>query len=134
MRRAILFVVPVAVAGLVTGLVVRSSPSTAGPNRPEAARPEAAAPLPVNQVVLFSSGVGYFQRAGAVDGNTRVDLSFPVSQVNDLLKSLVLQDLDGGHIAAVSYDSDAPAERALQSFAVNLYGNPPSAPIPDQAR
>jgi hypothetical protein len=56
--------------------------------------------------------------------NARVDLSFPVAQINDLLKSLVLQDLDRGHIAVVSYDTDAPAERALQSFAINLYGNP----------
>src|SRR5262249_9229050 len=47
---------------------------------------------------------------------------------------LALQDLDGGHIAAVSYDSDAPAERTLQSFAVNLHGNPPFARILDQAR
>jgi hypothetical protein len=62
MRRAFLFAVPVAVADLVTGLVVRSSPSTAGPNRPEVARPEVTAPLPISRVVLFSSGVGYFQR------------------------------------------------------------------------
>jgi hypothetical protein len=85
-------------------------------------------------VVLFSSGVGYFQREGTVEGNARVDLSFPVSDINDLLKSLVLQDLGGGHIAAVSYDANAPAERALQSFAVNLHGNPSFARILDQAR
>src|SRR5450755_941402 len=32
--------------------------------------------LPIGQVVLFSSGVGYFQREGTVEGTTRVDLSF----------------------------------------------------------
>src|SRR5437899_3487246 len=56
-----------------------------------------AAPLPIGQVILFSSGVGYFQREGEVEGNTRVELSFPASDVNDLLKSLVLQDLGGGN-------------------------------------
>ena len=70
-------------------------------------------PLPIRQVVLFNSGVGYFQREGEVDGNAQVELSFSANDINDLLKSLVLQDLDGGHIAAVAYDSDAPAERAL---------------------
>src|SRR5262249_4335771 len=80
--------------------------------------------LPIGQVVLFSSGVGYFQREGNVEGNARVDLSFPVSDINDLLKSMVVRDLDGGHVSTVSYDSNAPVERTLKSFAINLTGNP----------
>src|ERR1700678_4222678 len=67
--------------------------------------------LPIAQVVLFSSGVGYFQREGTVEGNTRVDLSFPVQDINDLLKSMVLRDLDGGVISTVNYDSNAPVEK-----------------------
>jgi hypothetical protein len=90
--------------------------------------------LPIGQVVLFSSGVGYFQREGAVEDNARVDLSFPVTDVNDLLKSMVCRDLDGGHISTVSYDSNAPVERTLKSFAINLTGNPSFGAILDQAR
>jgi hypothetical protein len=90
--------------------------------------------LPIAQVVLFSSGVGYFQREGTVDGDTRVDLSFDVHDINDLIKSMVLRDLDGGHVTAVSYDSNAPAERTLQSFAINLNGNPSFSGILNQAR
>ena len=90
--------------------------------------------LPIGQVVLFSSGVGYFQREGSVEGNARVDLSFPVTDINDLLKSMVLRDLDGGHISTVSYDSNAPVERTLKSFAINLTGNPTFAAILNQAR
>ncbi len=90
--------------------------------------------LPIGQVVLFSSGVGYFQREGAVEGNARVDLSFPVTDINDLLKSMVLRDLDGGHIATVSYDSNAPVERTLKSFAINLTGNPSFGALLNQAR
>src|SRR5262245_4623394 len=41
--------------------------------------------LPIAQVILFSSGVGYFQREGEVEGSSRVDLSFPVQDINDLL-------------------------------------------------
>src|SRR3954454_19316530 len=92
------------------------------------------AQLPIAQVILYSSGVGYFQREGTVEGDARIDLSFPVADVNDLLKSMVLRDRDGGHVAAVSYDSNAPLERTLQSFAVNLTANPPLAKILDQAR
>ncbi len=96
--------------------------------------PSAKSQLPIGQVVLFSSGVGYFQREGTVEGTTRVDLSFPVQDINDLLKSMVLRDLDGGHISTVSYDSNAPVERTLKSFAVNLTGNPSFGAILNQAR
>jgi hypothetical protein len=90
--------------------------------------------LPIGQVVLFSSGVGYFQREGTVEGDARVDLSFPVQDINDLLKSMVLRDLDGGHISTVSYDSNAPVERTLKSFAINLTANPTFSAILNQAR
>ncbi len=48
--------------------------------------------LSIGQVVLFSSGVGYFAAKRAADA--RVDLSFPVSDINDLIKPMVLRDLD----------------------------------------
>jgi hypothetical protein len=63
-----------------------------------------------------------------------VDLTFPVQDINDLLKSMVLQDLNGGVISAVSYDSQAPIEKTLQSFAVNLTGNPGFGQLLGQAR
>src|SRR5207302_1500719 len=90
---------------------------------------ENAPNLPLSQVVLFSSGVGYFQREGEVEGNARVDLSFPVQDINDLLKSMVLQDLGNGHVSAVSYDSHDPIDKTLKSFAVNLTSNPTLAQI-----
>jgi hypothetical protein len=95
---------------------------------------ERAAPLPIGQIVLFSSGVGYFQREGTVDGNARVDLSFPVQDINDLLKSMVVRDLDGGTVSTISYDSNAPVEKTLKSYAINLNGNPSFAGILSQAR
>ena len=83
---------------------------------------------------MFSSGVGYFQREGTVEGDARVDLSFRVEDINDLLKSMVLRDLNGGFVSAVSYDSQAPVERTLKSFAINLNGNPGFGQILQQAR
>jgi hypothetical protein len=47
---------------------------------------------------------------------------------------MVLRDLDGGHIATVSYDSNAPIERTLKSFAINLTSNPGFGQVLNQAR
>lgn len=91
-------------------------------------------PLPIRQVVLFNSGVGYLQREGVVAGDAKVDLSFAASDINDLLKSLVLQDLGGGKIATVSYDSYDPLEKILHSFAIDLNNNPTFGQILNQAR
>src|SRR6516162_5562441 len=103
---------------------------------PAKEEPRARSPqsLPISQVVLYSSGVGYFLREGAVEGNARIDLSFQATDINDLLKSMVAQDLDGGHVAAVSYDSKDPIEKTLKSFAVNLTANPSFSAILNQAR
>jgi hypothetical protein len=98
-----------------------------------AARPDMSQ-LPVAQVILYSSGVGYFQREGEVEGSQRIDLSFPVQDINDLLKSMVLQDLGGGQISAVSYDSQAPIDKTLRSFAIDFTSNPSFSQILNQAR
>ncbi|MGL6073004.1 MAG: DUF4139 domain-containing protein [Fimbriiglobus sp.] len=90
--------------------------------------------LPISQVVLFNSGVGYFGRSGEVEGDARVDLTFPETDINDLLKSMTLQDFDGGRVSSVSYDSREPVSRTLASFAVNLNNNPSLSQILSQAR
>ena len=52
--------------------------------------------LPINHVVLFSSGVGYFHRDGEVEGDARIDLTFPDQDINDLIKSMVAARLSEG--------------------------------------
>src|SRR5205085_2305688 len=64
----------------------------------------------------------------------RVDLAFQEADVNDLLKSMVLEDFGDGRIAAVSYDSREPIARTLASFAINLNDNPTYSDILAQAR
>ena len=93
-----------------------------------------AVTLPITRVVLFNSGVGYFSRSGEVTDDARVDLTFPEQDINDLLKSMVLEDFNNGRIAAVSYDSREPISRTLSSFAINLNGNPTFAGIVSQMR
>jgi hypothetical protein len=96
--------------------------------------PKQVVNLPISQVVLFNSGVGYFGRSGEVEGEARVDLQFPETDINDLLKSMTLQDYNGGHISAVSYDSREPVSRTLASFAINLNNQPTLSDILTQAR
>ena len=65
--------------------------------------------LPIRRVILYSNGVAYIERRGFVTGNAEINLSFKQSQVDDVLKSLVVLDLNQGKIGAVSYNSSAPA-------------------------
>jgi hypothetical protein len=94
-----------------------------------------AVSLPISQVILFNSGVGHFTRSGDVDGDARVDLTFPEQDINDLIKSMTLRDLSpNGRVAAVTYDSRDPIDRTLASFAINLNNSPSLAQILTQAR
>lgn len=90
--------------------------------------------LKVNRVAIFSSGVAYFEREATVSGAASAELKFRTQQVNDILKSLVVQDLDGGRVGVVSYASKDPLERTLRSFAVDLTGNPSMSALLGQLR
>jgi len=101
----------------------------------QAASPgEDSAAVSPSTVVLFTSGVGYFQHETTVTGNETVTLTLPTDSMNDLLKSLVLRDLDGGTIRMVTYPSQDPLERTLGGFSIDLAGNPSLTSILVQAR
>jgi len=85
------------------------------------ANPQAT--LPLTKIVLYASGVGYFQRDGQINGHGQVALRFKVDTVNDLLKSMTVQDFDGGQVSTVTYDSRDPITRTLKSFAIDLTDN-----------
>lgn len=87
------------------------------------AAPDADAPLPLERVVLFTSGVGYYQHAGKVVDDATVEMQFAADDVNDLLKSMVVLDAAGGP-PTVSYASRDPVTKTLGTFAVNLTDNP----------
>src|SRR5262245_47920550 len=135
MRRTLLIVPILGVAAVAAALAVRPAISPAEGTRTEATAKAPLSPnLPIAQAVLFSSGVGYFQREGEIDGNQRIDLSFPVQDINDLLKSLVLQDTGGGKVTTIGYDSQDPVEKTLKSFALDLTMNPSFGQLINQAR
>ena len=137
MRRTYLLALLLVGTG-ITGAVAwwTTSTTTAQPARAATKIDEdpARKTLPLTQVVLFNSGVGYFQREGTVEGNARIDMTFPVNDVNDLLKSILLEDLNGGKISTVSYDSQEPIEHTLKAFALDLTYNPSFGQLINQAR
>ena len=113
---------------LVAAACVAASPLYAQPPRPP------RTDVPIRRVVLFSSGVGYFEHDGSVRGSGTTELRFKADQINDVLKSLVLQDRDGGHVAAVTYPSRAPLSKTLRSFQVDITANPSMAELLNQLR
>lgn len=123
-----------AIALLAGTALAQNAPTTRPNDQPALAPAGAEADLPVRAVTLYSSGVGYFEHAGNVDGNANAVLRFKTGQINDLLKSLVIQDLDGGLVQAVTYPSNDPVERQLGSFQIDLSGEPTLGAILSQLR
>ena len=77
--------------------------------------------LQLRRLSLFSSGVGFFEYRGEVDGNKELVLPFNKEAVNDVLKSIVITDPDAS--PTVSYHSDETLERTLKGLSVDLKGN-----------
>lgn len=90
--------------------------------------------LPIRKVVLFSSGVGYFEHTGRVSDDATIELRFKTNQINDLLKSLVLEDMDGGRVGTVVYPSQDPIAKTLRSFQVDISSNPSLGELLNQLR
>jgi hypothetical protein len=85
---------------------------------------ESTEKLPVRRVVLYKNGVGYFEHLGHVRGSQDVHIDFTSAQLNDVLKSLTVLDLDGGRISGVDYNSEAPLARRLATLRLALGERP----------
>ena len=95
---------------------------------------EEGATLPLSKIALYSSGVGYFQHDGTVNSHAQLNLRLDTNQINDMLKSLVVQDFGGGKVSTVTYGSRDPVTKTLGSFGINLNGNPTLGQILTQVR
>ncbi len=111
------------VCSISTSAQVRGTRRVANPVHIPASAVENAGvnKLPIRRVILYSNGVAYIERRGIVTGNAEVNLSFKQSQVDDVLKSMVVLDLGQGKIGAVSYNSSAPIASRMSEipFSVN---------------
>ncbi|HEC22379.1 MAG TPA: hypothetical protein ENI95_05615 [Chloroflexi bacterium] len=67
--------------------------------------------LPVREIVLYKHGVGFFRREGKVNGS-EITLIFRQDEINDVLKSLVVFDREGGQVLGIHYQT--PLDRAAR--------------------
>src|ERR1700722_4715280 len=82
-------------------------------NPPDSAENISSGKLPVRRVILYKTGVGYFEHQGQVRGEQPMQIDFTSGQLNDVLQSLTILDLNGGRIAVVNYNSEAPLSQRL---------------------
>ncbi|GHS87148.1 hypothetical protein FACS189487_02750 [Campylobacterota bacterium] len=75
--------------------------------------------LPVKKVVLFQSGVGYFEHSGGLNGESKITLRFTKPQMDDALKSLTIYD-EASKTPFVSYQNEATITQTLESVKVDL--------------
>ncbi|HQR08542.1 MAG TPA: DUF4139 domain-containing protein [Gemmatales bacterium] len=80
--------------------------------------------LPLTQAVLYTNGVGYFEREGTVQGDAEVELTCRLGEVNDLLKSLMVQDMDRGKPGAVTLAGPVEQHRSSNSLEGFMENNP----------
>ncbi|MBI4918109.1 MAG: DUF4139 domain-containing protein, partial [Acidobacteria bacterium] len=92
-------VVAVVVSAVVLAL---GSGGAAGCKKKVEEPPQVSSKLPIQRVVLYRNGVGYFERAGKVVGD---EIKFKVreTQVGDFLASLAVVTLDGKPVEFVTF-------------------------------
>ena len=61
------------------------------------------AELPVKQIVLYKHGVGFFERSGRLAAGESARLDFNAGDMNDVLKSLTIEEKGGGKAAKRSW-------------------------------
>src|SRR3984893_3834277 len=92
------------------------------------------AELPVKQVVLYKHGVGFFQRSGKLGPGESARLDFNASEMNDVLKSLTIEERGGGKISGLRYDSMDPLSHKLAGFPFQIGGAQPLSGMLDQLK
>src|SRR6202167_816714 len=93
-----------------------------------------AADIPLREVILYKSGVGYFERGGLLGAGESVRLDFKASDMNDVLKSLTISEQNGGKVTGLRYDSSQPLDRKLADFPFKIDGQASLAIFLDQMR
>src|SRR4051794_2233210 len=74
------------------------------------------AELPIKHVILYKHGMGFFERAGIVAAGEEARLNFKTADMNDILKSLIVNDLSGNRILGIRYDSNESLQQRLEDF------------------
>ncbi len=81
-----------------------------------------AADIPIREVILYKSGVGYFERGGTLRPGESARLDFRASEMNDVLKSLTISGQNGAKVTGLRYDSSQPLDQKLADFPFKIDG------------
>jgi hypothetical protein len=92
------------------------------------------AELPVTQVVLYKHGLGFFERAGTLGPGESARLDFDAAEMNDVLKSLTVEERGGGKVSGLRYDSLDPLSHTLAQFPFQIGGAQPLSGMLDQLK
>src|SRR5262249_25465599 len=92
------------------------------------------AELPVKQVVLYKHGVGFFERSGRLGAGESARLDFNAAEMNDVLKSLTIEEKGGGKISGLRYDSMDPLSHKLAEFPFHVGEAQPLSGMLDQLK
>ena len=92
------------------------------------------AELPIKEVVLYKHGVGFFERSGTLGPGESARLDFNASDMNDVLKSLTVEERGGGKISGLRYDSMDPLSHRLAGFPFQIGAGQPLASMLDQLK
>ena len=93
-----------------------------------------AADLPIHSIVIYKNGLGYFERRGQLAAGESARLDFKSTDMNDVLKSLTLEDRGGAKITGVHYDSSEPLANKLAEFPFQVGNGSPLAAFLDQVK
>jgi hypothetical protein len=74
-----------------------------------------AAELPLREIILYKHGVGFFERSGSIPAGDSARLDFKASEMNDVLKSLIINGKSGS-VSGLRYDSGVPLDEKLAAF------------------
>lgn len=76
--------------------------------------------IPLKRVTLYKHGIGYFERRGRLKGPAEVELLCGPDEIDDMLKSLMVLNLEGGRVSAITYESAKRIEDRLAEFGFDL--------------
>lgn len=75
--------------------------------------------LPITRMTLYKHGVGFYERRATL-ATDKIELSFRVEEMDDILKSLTAIDWDGGQILGIDYATPQSRDERLEGCSIRL--------------
>lgn len=75
--------------------------------------------LPITRMTLYKHGVGFYERRATL-ATDKVELSFRVEEMDDILKSLTAIDWGGGRILGIDYATPQSRDERLEGCSIRL--------------